>query len=500
MKKINFLLLSVFSLIIASCSSGDKDLLALIPEESAGVIGINVESLVKKSGASLENGGLVLPNELKSLIGDDKNVASVLKDLPNCGIDFASKAYIYMGSSDFDFALLAKIDDKASFEKFLSKYGNTNIERKGEYSYIIKSNELLMFSETALFIGSKYNTPNNEIVENGLNIFKSNAKNIGENSKAVSFLTQSDDLLGYFNCKTLASSLYPIMSNFGLSAQAKMATEALSKDYEALTFTMNFNESDIAIVGDFVAAKDSKIQEQADKICGKPSADFLKLIPNNMDYIISMSVNGKGLMEINEFKAIIDQFSANQFISKNEIIKIIENINGPISAGMSMGQGRNSESYIMTVKTSDSGHLITVINKTVAMIGLSFTKNGDEYTCSFGRMNIVLGEKDGYVYVRVNNTPTNDMAYSNPVLKDLYSKSIVGAYFNMQKGSQFAEEAYRNTNINIYGYMTSGVEKNIWNTKFVIEEPKSNNSLQTIIDAISKSQKKSMYSDEESYY
>lgn len=480
MKKINLLFVILLSLIITSCSSDDKDILSLIPEDATAVVGINVKSLIKKSGISLNNdGSLKIPDSFKSILQDNKNDYEFFKELPNSGIDFDNNAFMFCTSTDFDFALLIRLKDSENFEKFLSKYAKERIKVNSDYKYYVANSRIIMFSQKTLLIAYKNNnTGNDDLIEKGISVFKAKTKNFTNNKDAISFLDNSDDMLAYINYKKLGSNLQYLLQDKGSIGQIQMAQE-LFGSIDAATFRLNFNKDNVSVNGECKTQKNSEYITICEKIIDKPSSEFLKLYPANIDNIMSISINGKGLMEIEELKNIIGKLAANPLIPINDIVTVIENINGPISFGSKMSQDINTSGYMLSVKTKDANHLISTLKNALSLFGIPLTKNGTAYSCVFDEMKITMGEQDGYVYLKSNfDVKSTDVAYSNDVLRNLYSKSSGGMYFNLESGAKLMLG-----NNDYKGYITSGMTSpKDFDAMLMITEPKSTNSLQTILE------------------
>ncbi len=165
MKKLSILILCLVACVVTSCKKDEAasyNYTNAIPKDASMVVGINVNSMVDKSGlyenSTVINQVLVMA---KMMTSDEtyKTLEGLTKDLSNSGIDCSEPIYVASAGENFMSSLMtAKLKSKSTFESLLGTLKSNGLPveiQSGEgYSYVAFPGGMTMaYNDSALVVG-----------------------------------------------------------------------------------------------------------------------------------------------------------------------------------------------------------------------------------------------------------------------------------------------------------------------------------------------------------
>ncbi len=133
MKKLAFLL-STIVLMLASCSKdseGLENLLRHIPADATTVAGINVKSTLEKSGCKVDGSKVVVSDELKEILKNDRQLSKVFNIVStvDAGVKIDWVGVFAMGGKVY---ILGPIDNEKRFRSYIENYEHAKFSKSGK--------------------------------------------------------------------------------------------------------------------------------------------------------------------------------------------------------------------------------------------------------------------------------------------------------------------------------------------------------------------------------
>lgn len=483
MNKFKCLLISSIIILMTACSDKNAELINMVPQDAAFVMSINPKQLVSKSGITFKDGNVVFPSFVnpayaeKILGGNNDRI----KDVLNAGIDYETNVIFFMANFGSDeFTLVARIKDAKAFDEFVKKQNEgVDISKDGDLSYFSDNNTITAFNDNTLYITSKTMMVNEADQLKGIkDSFSGKLKNLAANKGAVDALAESNDMNMYMNYAKLSETL----SKMNMGYNPMMAFASMSSG--EMVGSLNFNKEDIAFDGKIINVKDNEYTKLLNESVGKPNADFLKLMSDNFDSFLSVSINGDKLAANEYIKKLINDNVKNPIATNQEILDLIASIDGPVSLGCNSASVYTSGVQgTITIKTKNPEMILSLIGKTIDSILMGVPKTQTKNGVSVSAMGITVeyGKIGDFVYLSTAGIPEKS-AYDNGDVKKFFGKMISGIYLDCGPSTGLTTMINQNTGLTINGSLSYGAPKVDESTaKLIITEPKQDNILQTLM-------------------
>ncbi len=491
MKKLNFMLLLAMAVVFASCTDTEtleKDALSMIPKDASYVVAVDAGSIIKKANVKDDDGTLVFPESYKAIFGnefDKEKIAAYIR-----AIDLTKKFYFF-GSDDLDVCFIIPVADKKGFKSALEgDYDNDMIAADGEL-YKIKNGRGLYFLSDNYFIGCNINHPFKADVEEELLkslILKGSPMSINDNADAMKILKRKSDLAVFGDCRRLFNSreLQSLTGGFG----------SILNDCRNMGATLNLNKKDIELAFEMFVNETGNVKKY-EAVIGKPSAEGLKFIPDDIQLVLSGSLKGEELLKLDVVNQALSQVRNIPFITQDEIKEYIAGIDGPVTIGYNYVDyliDRSSFHQIYgAVKNKKAAEICDKLQSTInnSLGGFIIcNKINDEYVLNISSdMAIVFGSKDGFLYFRTVAQGVTKNLYDDKLVRGIFEEAPGALYVNLLKGSR-ANSMLTDFvhNLQFSGYIKGSGNTRESSLNVVIEEPEGNNVLETLLIIIANMQ------------
>lgn len=425
---INLFLIAVCLCIAASCSKSGDELKNCIPQNSSWVAKINASEILTKGKWLDKDGNISVPDKLKKAIdGSDTFAKRIIMSLPSSGLNFDSNIYLFDGLKSFSAEMLAQIDDAGITEKWICQLtAESSMKQDGDYKYLLSKNSLYVIHDNVLFIGYTAKSDEKSLLSEVAKMLENSGKSIADNKEAAEILNRDTDVAIYVSMTEIKNNgtLLPYLAKY---PKLSLLTEM---DLKALAATIDFDK-DMKLTVEVHSNDNSGYSMLYSTALGEPSADFLDVIPASMASVFSVSLNGKQLLSVGEFKKILASTIAMPIIRDLNMEQIISTINGPVAIAISKDADFvNEYNYVVVIASSNPNAILADINRVASLYGQQPQKSGEEYIYNYYNQKISIGIKNSrYIFFKVLNSQqsTENMAASKS-MKDLLNKSKICFY------------------------------------------------------------------------
>lgn len=442
MKRLDLLLTLVAILFLSSCTSSctstDKKLRAMIPDDALGVVKINMPSILEKAGIKKgkdKDAELNVPSSLKTVIDqsnenikDDLNViGDVLNNLPESGIDVNNNCYIFLSKGPLQTVALLPLNDEDKAQEMVRKIAGEKMTKQSGIMFVSKSDYAFAIDDDVLLIAQMGKVTNDKACEAAKNIFeKSKSSLLEKEDIAKAIDVENCDITAYID----AEGLPLIFENFELNTAMGSFSPFDILDgsgIKAMTASVNFNDSKkgeerVEIVTDFICGKNSMYEMFYDKVIatagGGDCTQALDAVPGDFDTYFAVKVNGEELVKFPGISRLIEFIPLNGI----NISNIVSSIDGTVVGGV------QEDNYGVSVQTSSPDNIVNEIVEFANLHGQapSFNANGEyQYDTYEGDKALVMNKTDDVVYMRcVNYVPDNSASRWKPLVNVLKSSAM----------------------------------------------------------------------------
>lgn len=406
MKQIGLYLLFCIAIILSSCKD-NRDLATLIPENVPCVARIDLKSILSKADV-IENGNYKLSSSIKAIIdnNDSALICQLLKYGKATGIDVNENLYFYIPQKGFQICFLMKIEDKESFETFIMHLTGENMSQiKDDIKVVMKDGLVIATKENLSLFAIADNKTKKEDLNNLASVLIDfNGVSIISDETIKQKLSEDKDITFYMN-----------MSNANNMLRHNDLTKQFIKDFPIIRLLtdsdiknvfgqMHFNENQGDMKIEVNCDSNGEFSKFYNTILSQPSNKFLKIIPSNADGIASFSVNGTNLININEIKSMANKINAMPFMSRLDIISMLNNISGSISIAYTQDSNFEDEyNYVIVAESNNPHEIIRIIKTYASSIGQEPEISNGEYVYAYYNRQIKVGEQDDLVYAKILN-------------------------------------------------------------------------------------------------
>ena len=444
-------------LLMASCSSADEKLRALIPDDAVGVVRINLPSVLNKAGIKKGEDNeveLSIPADLKKTIDqanenlvDDVNIfGDVISNLPESGIDVKNNCYVFLSPGTYRTIALFHLDDEDRAQEMVGKIaGGKMKEMSGilfvshlDYGYAIDGDVLLIGRYTIPVPDDKASAAARKIFD------KSTPSLLEKKEVAKAIDVEDSDITAWVDAKGLPlifdnSNLKPLMGDF--SPLDILAGSGI----KAMTAEINFNDTKkgdekVEIVTDFISPNTGMYGLIYDKIistaAGGDCTEALAAVPGDFDTYVAVKINGAGILKLPGSGLLFDNLNTFPLTSGVNCKGIISSINGAIVFGL-QHLGEHDYNLGLSAQTTSPEMVVNEIINIANQRGQAPDKNASgEYVYDdkygYGDKAIAMSNRGGVVYIRyVNYVPTGG-AENLPALVGVLNSSKMALFHQVK--------------------------------------------------------------------
>ncbi|MBR6490452.1 MAG: DUF4836 family protein [Muribaculaceae bacterium] len=450
MNKSNLLVILLTIVLLASCSSVDDNLRAMIPDDAVGVVKIDMPALLSKSEMMKgEAETVVVPDDLKKLIDEaDPNIISdVVLNLPNSGIDFKNNCYVFFSPGIYKAIALFPISDEDAAETMIAKIASGKMTEKSGVLFASHLDYGYAIDDGVLLIGRFMNPVADDVASNAAKgILDKSKPSLFEKEEVSKAIDVKDcDITAYIDAKGLTSILKD-HSRFSTIFGNIPALEIITgSGIKAMTATINFETSkkdgdSVKILTDFVYDKSSLYSKLYDQVVasatGGEGVETLNALPGELDTYFAIKVNGAKFVEIPQTALLFDWLASSSFTSGVKCKEIISTLNGALAFGVQDNGG--DYNFGVAAQSTSPDMVVAEIVDVANRRGQSPEKNANGeyvYEYNFGEKAIVMSKTDGVVYLRCVNFAPSYSAGIWPAFVDIMKKSAMVVYKKMIVGN-----------------------------------------------------------------
>ena len=278
--------------ISSSCSNVNDKMMKMIPSDSKGVICVKTPEIIKKAEL-VKNGEYVLPAQLKKIIESHTVFCAVASDLSNSGFDYEHNMYVFLTDRVFKTVALFPLDDESKAMATLEKVTDNGSTEISGVKYINNQDTYYVAKNGVLLVGTlnKLTDPKSAVAE-AVRILDQEKTSITDNDDVKKCLNDEGELNAYLDVKGLNALLSKNKRYLQLAQKMPIIGIFTESDIKALVCKLKIDKSTASVSAKIKVDDNSDYVKLLTTTLGKPSGDFLKVIPNSMEYIVSMSING----------------------------------------------------------------------------------------------------------------------------------------------------------------------------------------------------------------
>lgn len=427
----------VFILILASCSNVNDDLEKVVPSDAAGVVTVNVKSVLTKSGIG-NDGDIVLPGALKSIIddNDESPLCQLLTDLPVMGVNTDSKVYAYFTVKTFGSVVLMALDDEDAARKVIERRTGADFKHVDGLECIYQEDVFYTVQDKILFIG-KVNKPMevSKPASSAKRMLSGAASSIAEDSEVKACLDAENDVNAFMRVDGLKLLLNSSSTYREISRKLPLVEIFTESDVQAYIASVNFNEHDAVLDVKVKVDDNSEYIKLLSSTLSAPGADFLKVIPVSMDYIVAMSVKGDNFVKLPQVAQLVKMFKKMPFVGRLDIESMLSTIDGPVAAGLARDPNLDEWNAVIAAKSTNPDAVVSHIAAFASALGQQPQVYDGEYIYQYENKMIKIGVREGILYVKMlNYEQTEGYAYENNEARTFFEKSPMGVFVNSSKG------------------------------------------------------------------
>lgn len=442
MKYINSVLI-IICLCLAACSKSSEELESYIPQNSTWVAKINLENALSKGDFIDKNGNFSTPVDIKALLNDNDSFAKrIITTMASSGIKFNSSLFVFNSSQEFNFEVLAICDDASATSQWICQLtANSSLKQDKDYNYIFDKGTLYLIKDDVLFIGNSNKSDEKHLISEAKKLFENKDKTIADNKYAKEIIDKDSDISIYVSMTELNKQIQRGGKMKKLISKYPILSILTEMELKALAITVNLDKElkmDISISSN----NNSGYSLLYSTILSNPSSDFVDIIPSSMETVFSISLKGKQLLNIGEFKKLLSPTATMPVIKDLDLNKSIATIDGPVAIGISSDADFvNEYNYIVILASNNPSLILSDINRVAHRYGQSATKSGNEYIYDYYNQKIKIGIKNSkYIYFKVLNDSYDTTGLKNsPKIKQFFNMSKIGFYTKLKSTNSVCE-------------------------------------------------------------
>ena len=439
MKKIYLLFALVSLLLTTACGNMNDDLERMIPADATGVVSINMPEILEKTQL-MNDGRIVLPASLQAVI--DQNDAAPLcqffTDLPVMGIDTKSKAYAFFTLKTFGRVLLLPLDDEAAARRIVAQRAGSDFANVEGIDCIYVEDNFYAVSRKILFVGVVNKSMEREkIARTAAAMLKGNSRNITEVAEVKQCIDANDEVNAYFQLEGIKALLKRSKTYKDVVQRMPLIEVFTESDIKAMTCAVKMLPDSVTFNTHFIADENSDYLKLMNITIAKPDAEFLKIIPESMDYILSMSVKGEQFVQLEQIKQLLKAFAKLPYIGRIDLAQMLATIDGPVAVGLANDPHLEGDwNAVVAARSANPYNIVNTIGKFAIALGQAPELYGEEYVYQYDNKMIRVGATDNIFYLKMlNYEQTEGNAGENKALNALFATSPFAVALRSHGGS-----------------------------------------------------------------
>ena len=443
MKGIKSIVIALISAAMVSCESKNEHLERLVPGDVAGVVCVNMPKVIEKSGIK-QGDDLKLPDDLKELLktNEESVICKLVKNMPKSGIEIKERAYVYFPKKDFDYVMLVALADEDKAKTLVTHRSGCHFEEKDGVDIAISGNDVWVVSDGILLKAVLKNSSDAEKASRLASaIINYEGKSIADMAEATQLLDVEKEITAYFDAQSIETIMKanPVVSTW--VSNYPILHLLLDNDIKSISLDMSF-DNDRGDMNIHLNMDDNcRFAQLLDAVLQKPSNTFLKTIPNSMQMVTAMSVNGSNLVQLPQIGKMIKKINEMPYLGSLRLDSIVNVIHGPIAVAMSEDPYFEDDyNYVFAAESGRPDYIVDMIARFASRLGQDPEVYDGEYIYSYNNKQVKVGINGNVVYIKMlNYEQTEGYASTIEEMNSLFGESSIGVY------SHFADKNINST-------------------------------------------------------
>lgn len=437
MKAINYIILSALLLLAVSCGNKSERLQHLIDEHPSMVVRIDMARLCAGNNLTNEDGVMTLPVDMRELLDEQRHsyLARVMKTLPASGIDHGKSAYIYSASPEFNVEILAPLRDAGAAEKWVCSLCNENgMQSAKGIDYVTDGSVIYAIEDDVLFVGvAKSGSNIAHLTEAVAATMNRSGKSLADNKAITETLAVEGDAVGYFAVPALLKQPQLRRMNFG---GVPVMDVLGGMEVEALAVTVNLSKT-LDMEARVIAKPTAAYKMAFGSVVSKPSADVLDIMPASLGTVLSVSLRGNVVMQMQPVRSLVAMGRQLPIVRDFDFEKIVNTIDGPVAVGVSNDRDFiDSYNVVVAMASTNTDAVIGELDRVAEKYGKHAQQVGNERVYEYFNQRITVGVHGGrYVYFEINTEDIDDTPVGDGELRKMFAESPICASL---KGEELA--------------------------------------------------------------
>lgn len=432
MKYLKLLFVATLFAALASCSDKSDNLQRLIPSDVPGVICINVPNVLEKS--KIKKGDkLVLPDGLKAIIShnDESAIGQVIRNIPNIGLDIKDKAFVFFPQSEFDCVALIALSNDNDAKDAVTRHTGARFKDGDDMESVNADNAIWAIKDHVLMYGHLRKQINEKTaIKAALSVLDYDGKSVEDNQQMKKLLDSEQDLSAFFNMQKMNNIVKETLIVGALYKQYPAMQLLLDSDIKSISLFLSFNKDKGDLVVDIEADENGAFASLLKAVAARPATDFLKAIPNSMETIMAISVNGEHLSSIPQVAQMLRMVNEMPFLQRLQINEILKSIDGPLAIAMAKDPNFDDETnYVIAAHANNPRQITRLIATYASSLGQEPEIYNGEYIYSYFNKQVKVGIKQDVVYVTLLNYEiAENYVYDDENVRDFFDDKVFGVY------------------------------------------------------------------------
>ena len=312
----------------SACTHSDSSLEQMIPADATAILRLDVPTMVKAAGLTDEAEIQRAMQQLSDNAADDDSpLVQLLTDLPVLGLDFHSSAYVFTTDKTFSIVTLAALADEQAARQTLEKRIGARFDTSDGLNCLYREDTFCAIADGTLLVAETAKP-----VERA----KAAAAAKAIMAKQMSNIQTDKDVIKVLHRNEYAINAYLRPQSLkGLSTSTSTSSDMLADiGINGLTFGVKMSERQVTLNADILADANGDYVRLANTLLAEPDTAFLAVVPNSMEMICAVSVNGQNVCNLPIVQQFIQQYGDLAKVAGIDITALLSAINGPVAVGM----------------------------------------------------------------------------------------------------------------------------------------------------------------------
>lgn len=438
MKIIKYFAVVLFVLLLASCNNTNENLQKIIPADAAGVVCIDVNKIIEK-GQFVKNDKFDLPASLNEVVdqNDSSPLCQLLVDVPVMGVNLDSKVYAFFTVKTFGSVLLIALDDESAARETIERRTGNDFNQVEGLDCIYIEDCFYAISEKVLFMG-KVNKPMEvaKVAKAASRMLSRTSASIVDDNEVMACIDADNDVNAFLRLDGLKLMLRNSKTYRDISNKMPLLDIFTESDVQAYVASINFNDDKADLDIKVKVDDNSEYIKLLSSTLSDASDDFLKVIPETMDYIVAMSVKGQNFVKLPQIGQLIKLFKSIPYVGHLDLESMLSTIDGPVAAGMAHDANTDEWNAVIAAKSTNPEAILNHISKFASSLGQAPEIYNGEYIYQYDAKMIKLGVNSGVLYIKMlNYDQTEGYAYDKPEVKESFANSPIAFFINASSGA-----------------------------------------------------------------